>query len=311
LIEISLALFRPVSMMIPDYRLIAEVILYSEGFENSKLLAQKMIQTYKLCSEQLSQQSHYDFGMRSVKSVLVMAGSLKRASPDQSEDITLICALRDTNLPKFLKEDALLFNGILSDLFPEIKLPTVEYGELQTAIEHCMKERNIQPLPTLVNKCVQLHETMRVRWGVMLVGLAGSGKTSTLHTFADALIKLSKIDQIIHPLYKNVRIQTLNPKSITIDELYGSVNLATLEWKDGLLGLAVRSAVSVTEEEHQWIVCDGPVDAVWIENLNTLLDDNKMLCLANSERIKLTPWVHMIFEVQNLTQASPATVSRY
>ena len=89
--------------------LIAEVILYSEGFESSKNLAKKMVQMYKLCSEQLSQQDHYDFGMRAVKSVLVMAGALKRQNPDKNEDVVLIRALRDSNLPKFLKQDASLF----------------------------------------------------------------------------------------------------------------------------------------------------------------------------------------------------------
>uniref|UniRef100_A0A182JL82 AAA+ ATPase domain-containing protein n=1 Tax=Anopheles atroparvus TaxID=41427 RepID=A0A182JL82_ANOAO len=303
------ALFRPISMMVPDYALIAEVILYSEGFEGSKVLAKKMVQMYKLCSEQLSQQDHYDFGMRAVKSVLVMAGALKRAAPEQPEQVTLISALRDSNLPKFLANDAILFNGILGDLFPGVDLPQPERGELQTAIERCMVERNLQPVPELVLKTLQLYETMVVRWGVMLVGPTGSGKTTVLHILASAFEKLHA-EHVSGPLYRPVRIQTLNPKAVSMDELYGFVNLATMEWRDGLLGLAIRSAVGVTDEIHQWVVCDGPVDAVWIENLNTVLDDNKMLCLANSERIKLTSWVHMVFEVQDLSQASPATVSR-
>jgi len=125
------ALFRPFAMMVPDYGLIAEVILFSEGFEDPRNLARKMVQMYKLCSEQLSQQDHYDFGMRAVKSVLVMAGSLKRSRIGQEEASVLLTALRDSNLPKFLSEDAVLFKAILSDLFPGVSLPNHDYGILK------------------------------------------------------------------------------------------------------------------------------------------------------------------------------------
>ena len=99
-------------------------------------------------------------------------------------------------------------------------------------------------------------------------------------------------------------------QAITMGELYGEFNKLTLEWRDGLMPTIVRECVRDTTEEHKWIVCDGPIDALWIENMNTVLDDNKMLCMANSERIKLTPSMHMMFEVQDLAVASPSTVSR-
>ena len=95
-------LFRPVSMMIPNYGLIAEIMLQAEGFKDAKVLSKKMVQLYKLASEQLSQQDHYDFGMRAVKSVLVMAGALKRANQTMDESAVLIRAMRDSNIPKFL-----------------------------------------------------------------------------------------------------------------------------------------------------------------------------------------------------------------
>lgn len=113
-----------------------------------------------------------------------------------------------------------------------------------------------------------------------------------------------------HYFYQPVHHFVLNPKSITMGELYGEYNLLTMEWKDGLMAIVIRRCVKDTTTDHQWVICDGPVDALWIENMNTVLDDNKMLCLANSERIKFTPYMHMVFEVQDLAVASPATVSR-
>jgi dynein heavy chain len=93
-------------------------------------------------------------------------------------------------------------------------------------------------------------------------------------------------------------------------ELYGEFNLATMEWKDGLIGTMFRAQVCDTTSDEKWTVCDGPVDALWIENMNTVLDDNKLLTLINGERIKMTPSMHMLFEVGDLAVASPATVSR-
>lgn len=308
------ALFRPVAMMVPDYRLIAEIILFSEGFANALPLSNKMAQLYALSSEQLSKQSHYDFGMRAVKTVLVAAGQLKRKEPETNEDILLIRAMRDSNVPKFLEQDIPLFAGIVRDLFPGITVPFVDYGNLQTAIEKSLDELNLQRVDIFITKVIQIHETQLVRHGMMVVGETGSGKSTNIRVLAKALGMLYN-DGVVDKdgFYKQVDLLILNPKSITAGELYGEFNQLTAEWKDGIVPKLVRDCVNSVNEgsdNRKWVVFDGPVDAVWIENMNTVLDDNKTLCLANSERIKLPSTLHMMFEVQDLKVASPATVSR-
>ena len=149
-----------------------------------------MTRMYALCSEQLSQQDHYDFGMRAVKSVLVMAGSLKRSNPDKREDVVLLRALRDSNLPKFLHEDTILFQAILQDLFPGVEIPEHDYGVFSTTIEQCTLNKNLQPKDCVVKKVIQFFETMQVRHGVMLVGPTGGGKTACYEILADSLTKL-------------------------------------------------------------------------------------------------------------------------
>ncbi|KAJ3137918.1 Dynein heavy chain 6, axonemal [Physocladia obscura] len=298
------ALFRPISMMIPDYGLIAEIMLFSEGFESAKALAGKVVNLYKLCSEQLSQQDHYDFGMRAVKSVLIMAGALKRSNPDLLEQVVLIRSLRDSNLPKFLVEDIGLFRGILQDLFPSITVKEEDFDVLSKTIKDIMREKNLEVVDAFVSRVCQLFETMRIRHGRRPTGGA---KTTCYQILQEACTRLKQ--QMPNSLdFQKVKTWVLNPKCVAMTELYGEFNLATMEWKDGLIGIIFREQVADDTIDDKWTVLDGPVDALWIENMNTVLDDNKLLTLINGERIKMNPTMHMLFEVNDLAVASPATV---
>ncbi len=300
--------FRPVSMMIPDYELIAEIMLFAEGFGRAKALSKKMVKLYKLASEQLSQQDHYDFGMRAVKSVLVMAGALKRAEPSLPEEAVLLRAMRDSNVPKFVKDDLPLFYALIRDLFPTLEVEQVNYGFLQKQIEASITKMGLQCVPSFILKVIQLFEIFNIRFGVMIVGPTGGGKTACFEVLKDAMTELSKLgtDERFQP----VTVEILNPKAIALGELYGEINSSTQEWRDGLASKLIRKAADETGKTRNWIVFDGPVDSLWIENMNTVLDDTMTLCLSNGQRIKLRFEMKMLFEVQDLAVASPATVSR-
>ncbi|KAI9209204.1 dynein heavy chain and region D6 of dynein motor-domain-containing protein, partial [Polychytrium aggregatum] len=304
------ALFRPMAMMIPNYVMIGEISMFSFGFSNAKVLAEKMVATFKLSSEQLSSQDHYDFGMRAVKSVISSAGNLKREQPNTPEDLILLRALCDSNLPKFLADDVPLFNGIISDLFPGVVNQPIDYGALLESMKKMCDKLGLQPEEPFIKKCIQLYETTIVRHGLMLVGPTGGGKTSCLMVLSKAMSALQGVTAPNGKPFEKVRVHILNPKSITMGQLYGEFDQQTHEWSDGILSCLMREGVEDTTSDKKWYVFDGPVDAVWVESMNTLLDDNKKLCLSSGEIIKMANTQTMMFEVENLIYASPATVSR-
>ena len=255
--------------------MIGEISLYSFGYEDAKSMAIKIVTTYKLCSEQLSSQSHYDYGMRAVIAVLRAAGNLKRSDGHLSEDTLVLRSIIDVNLCKFLAPDVPLFHGITSDLFPGVKVPPPDRALFKRAFEDVCRVRNIVPNGYLYEKVVQTYDMMVVRHGFMIVGSPFAGKTTNWSGLAAILALLHQRDEA-DPRWTKVVPLVMNPKSVTMGQLYGCFDPVSHEWTDGVLAILYRNAATSKVGrvvDRKWVLFDGPVDAIWIENMNTVLDD--------------------------------------
>ncbi|XP_066987022.1 dynein heavy chain, cytoplasmic isoform X2 [Macrobrachium rosenbergii] len=325
-------LFRSLAMTKPDRQLIAEVMLFSQGFRSAEKLASKIVPFFKLCDEQLSNQSHYDFGLRALKSVLISAGNVKRdriqrikedlKSRDEEsidegaiaenlpEQEILIQSVCETMVPKLVAEDIPLLFSLLSDVFPGIEYTRAQMTGLKEEIRKVCKEQFLvcgegeEQGAHWMEKVLQLYQISNLNHGLMMVGPSGSGKSTAWRVLLKALERFEGIEGVAH---------VIDPKAMSKEALYGVLDPNTREWTDGLFTHILRKIIDNVRGEinkRQWIIFDGDVDPEWVENLNSVLDDNKLLTLPNGERLSIPPNVRIMFEVQDLKYATLATVSR-
>ena len=307
-------LFRSVAMSKPDKELIAEVMLFSQGFKQAKEVSKQVVPFFDHCEQTLSKQPHYDFGLRALKSVLVSSGGLKRQhvqvketgrdAADIGEPEIIVQSIRETVSPKLIKSDVEQLVEVQHRDFPNVQYVPAQLTKLRIAIEEVMNERHLTPTEAWMTKIFQLYQIQNIHHGVVMVGQSASGKTQIWQVLQQALQKVEGVEGVYH---------VIDPKVMSKEALYGSLDSTTREWTDGLFTATLRKIVDNLRGEdskRHWIVFDGDVDPVWVENLNSVLDDNKLLTLPNGERLNLPPNVRIMFEVESLKYATLATVSR-
>ncbi|XP_012535785.2 dynein heavy chain 7, axonemal-like [Monomorium pharaonis] len=300
-------LFRPVSMMAPDTDKIAEVELFAAGFLHAKNLATRLTVSYKLLSEHLGEKRHYDFSTSSLKTVLATAVNLKRNIPDENEDFLLLRSMIRINIPQLCNTDIPIFQSIVQDVFPESVVLPFDCSALLDALERVCAKKLLTLHTVFKLKAIQIVELMYARRGLVLISNPLGGKTEILHTLAETL---SLLHDERSKIGATVNLETIVPGVVDSNALFGHFCDKSGVWKDGLCTTILRRFAEDIVTDRKWLVFDGDLSDTWIDNLYTVLDENKMLYLTSGERFTTTESMSIIFETMSTIEISPSIISR-
>ncbi|EMR09626.1 hypothetical protein PNEG_02210 [Pneumocystis murina B123] len=265
-------LFRSISMTRPDKETIAQVTLYSQGFSMAKELASNIVPFFEKCSTELSFQSHYDFGLRALKGVLIISGNIKRsmiqnrkennAVKDILETEIIVQSLRRTILPKLIKNDLHPLMNIEKALFPNVNYIPADLSKLEEEIRKVSSIQNLFLDDEWITKILQLYQIQCIHYGIIMVGSSGTGKSKAWRILLKSLENLNGTEFVYH---------IIDPKVFSKEVLYGNLDSITREWTDGLFTSIIRKIVNNLRGEQfkkHWIIFDGDIDPEWAENLN-------------------------------------------
>ncbi|CCE82560.1 Piso0_002290 [Millerozyma farinosa CBS 7064] len=304
-------LFFSFSMCKPDLSVIVEVLLASQGFIHSKYISTLIHPFFKELSERTSDMLHYDFGLRTLKTILLRCGRLLRSKNNiEEEDLkkfelqVLLRSLSEIIIPKLIKEDEQIFQELKEKYVPDLSFSSDELAPFKHSIEqHCL-ENGFVLNDNWIKKTLQVIEVSNSNNGIMLVGESGTGKTCIRNTALRALSEIQAKDSTSY---------VIDSKVLSKDTLFGRLDTITREWTDGIFTKIVRQVQENIKGELSkiiWVFFDGDIDPEWAETLNSVLDDNKLLTLPSGERLSLPSNLKLVFEIDSLKHATPATVTR-
>lgn len=323
-------LFRPISVAMADKVKICKIRFTAEAYPNAEDLAKKLTTFYDVMEQQLSYQPHYDFSLRSMTSVLNYTIYYKSKN-DIPENQALKTSISNVIRPKLVSLDEAIFDAILDSVFSDNK-NDISPDDQEELVLHKGLKIQIEKLdlcgsPYVITMCTQLISNLKFKHGIMLIGESLSGKSTCLEVikslnknFLDGtnIKDLKDIEQFLY----EISSITIFPKALELDDLYGKLirTREEVRYTEGLLPYHLKELSNVESKQSQdktnkklhykWLILDGSIDSLWVETLNTVLDETKMLSLPSGYRVNVKNDIKLIFEAENLTQATPATVSR-
>ncbi|KAI8456036.1 hypothetical protein BY996DRAFT_6412712 [Phakopsora pachyrhizi] len=192
----------------------------------------------------------------------------------------------------------------LSDVFPGIEYNPSDLDKLKEHIHCVASERHLVVGDVWCQKVVQLYQIQNIQHGLIMVGPSATGKAEAWRVLLAALGRFEGHEGVSY---------VIDPKAISKESLYGMLDPPTWEWNNGLFTNILQKIIDNVrgkDAKWHWIIFDGDVDPVWVENVNSALDYNKLLTLSNGERLNLPDNVQIMFKVKYLKYSTLATVSR-
>ena len=322
-------LFRPCSMSKPDIISIAEVLLLTQGFKSSAALSRKLVEFFRHLKAVLNERPQYDFGLRALKSTIIACGSLIASSHHRSkaevnisrfEENIVVRGIAEVVKPKLESADVSEYSGALATVFTQADCLNLTLPEeVENAVVEIVDNQGLLPSTSFMEKIRELYWLIQHQSGLILVGDTGSGKTTVWKTLFEAskkLVKGANASAIEGQRGPRLSVTVLDPKLLSVKQIYGYLDPITREWHDGLFTRVLREIIEQgipsNNEDYplHWIVFDGDVDPVWAESLNSVLDDNRILTLPSGEQLPLLRNTRIIIETDELRHANPSTVSR-
>ncbi|KAG9389706.1 Dynein heavy chain N-terminal region 2 [Carpediemonas membranifera] len=293
------ALFRPVSMILPNAKFIGEVLLHCAGFVASEQLAVQLTRFLDSTKARLSHAPQYDYSLRTLKATVAEA-SLHRwkAQGTIREAELLAAAVKKVITPRLEDIDRSVFHLTLHDVFGDVHY--TDESDITEGLCDAASSLGLSAPKPFVDKAAQILSSVKARTGTILIGPPASGKSA-------AIAVLQEYCKTTGPEESPLTSTTVFPRAMLPHQLFGKLDTAG-EWQDGIVPRIARSRMG-RQGEH-WIVMDGPLDSDWVENLNSVLDDTHVLTLASGESIVIPRQMKFIFETISLASTSPATVSR-